>query len=199
MSEPAALPSPVTALVEILLNELLEAAPPHARERLAGRAVAIVVEPPGVAFSLVGAADRLQVIGGVEEPVDARVSGSPLSLGAAMARDDRSGLQIEGDATALSDLQRALGEAEHDWAALFERVAGAGSAGPLQDLFRRATGGMRHAATRSAEDLADYARDEAGWLPPSGAFEAFSEDVARLRDDAARLEARLRRLESGKA
>ncbi|WP_018948228.1 SCP2 domain-containing protein [Thioalkalivibrio sp. ALMg11] len=199
MSEPFALPSPFTALIEATLNEHLASAPEKDRARLAGRAIAIVIEPPGLALSLIGAADRLQVVGGVEEPVDVQLSGSPLSLAAAMVRDDRSGLTITGDATVLSDLQHALRDAGIDWEDLFERFAGAGAAGPLRHLLDQARDSLRHFGRRTTEDLADYARDEAEWLPAGGAFEAFAEDVADLRDGVARLDARLRQLEASQA
>lgn len=195
MPAPIALPSPLTALVEAPLNRHLATAPESARRRLAGRAIAICIEPPGIAFSLVGAADRLQVVGGIEEPADVLLSGSPLSLAAALARDDRSGLSIRGDASILSDLQHALADADLDWEGLFERFAGAGMAAPLRTLLDQARSGLRHAGSRSLEDAVDYVRDEAEWLPPGGAFEAFAADVADLRDATARLEARLQRLQ----
>lgn len=196
MTEPLALPSPFTALIEATLNEHLASAPEKDRARLAGCAIAIVIEPPGLALSLIGAADRLQVVGGVEEPVDVQLSGSPLSLAAAMARDDRSGLTIAGDATALSDLQHALRDSGIDWEGLFERFAGAGAAGPLRHLLDQARDSLRHLGRRTTEDTADYLRDELEWLPAGGAFEAFVEDVADLRDGVARLDARLRQLET---
>ncbi|WP_018860970.1 SCP2 domain-containing protein [Thioalkalivibrio sp. ALJ3] len=196
MAEPIALPSPFTALIEVALNEHLASAPEKDRARLAGRAIAIVIEPPGLAFSLAGAADRLQVVGGVEDPVDVQLAGSPLSLAAALGRDDRSGLTITGDATVLSDLQHALRDSGVDWEGLFERFAGAGAAGPLRHLLDQARGSLRHLGRRSAEDTADYLRDELEWLPAGGAFEAFAEDVADLRDGVARLDARLRQMET---
>ncbi len=199
MAKPLPLPSPLTAVAEHLLNERLRTAPPEARARLAGRAIAVRIDPPGIAFSLVGAADRLQVVGGLEDPADVLLSGSPLALAAALGRDDRSGLALDGDATALSDLRHALNAAEHDWEALFERIAGVGAAAPVRRLLEGTLTGLRHGARRSVEDVVDYARDEAEWLPPGGAFEAFAEDVADLRDDVARLEARLRQLETGHA
>ncbi|WP_019625225.1 SCP2 domain-containing protein [Thioalkalivibrio sp. ALJT] len=199
MAEPIALPSPFAALIEAVLNEHLASSPEQDRARLAGRAVAIVIEPPGLAFSLVGAADRLQVFGGVEDPADGTLAGSPLSLAAALGRDDRSGLTITGDATVLSDLQHALRDAGIDWEGLFERFAGAGAAGPLRHLLDQARDGLHHLGRRSAEDTADYLRDELEWLPAGGAFEAFAEDVAELRDGVARLDARLRQLETRSA
>lgn len=196
MDEPHALPTALTSLLEATLNRHLASAPERDRQRLADRSIGLVIEPPGLAFSLIGAADRVQVVGGIDTPTDVEVRASPPALAAAMARDDRSGLNISGDASALSDLQRALRDAGIDWEDLFERFAGAGAAGPLRNLLERARGGLRHFGRRSTEDLADYLRDELEWLPAGGAFEAFAEDVSRLRDDVARLEARVRHLEA---
>lgn len=199
MDAPHALPTTLTSLLEVTLNRHLSSVPERDRQRLADRTIGLVIEPPGLALSLIGAADRVQVVGGIDTPTDVEVRGSPPALAAALARDDRSGLNISGDASALSDLQRALRNAGIDWEDLFERFVGAGAAGPLRNLLEQARSGLRHFGRRSSEDLADYVRDELEWLPAHGAFEAFAEDVSCLRDDVARLEARMRHLEAYRA
>lgn len=49
---------------------------------------------------------------------------------------------------------------------------------------------------RAMENLREYVAEESGLLPPSSAVIEFAGEVDRLRDDIARLEKRLQRLES---
>ncbi|AGA31801.1 Sterol-binding domain protein [Thioalkalivibrio nitratireducens DSM 14787] len=190
------MPTALTALLEAALDRWLAAGPPSARLRLAGRSIAVTIEPPGLGLVFLGAADRIQVLGELEgEEPDCSVSGSPLALAAALSRGDRSGIVIRGDATVLGDLQRALAGVSFDWAGWFESLAGAGSAGPLLRAGETARARVERFFRRGEADLSGYLQEEIRWLPASGEFDAFSIDLADLRDDVARLEARLERLE----
>jgi ubiquinone biosynthesis protein UbiJ len=193
---PLPLPSVFAAALEATLNRWLNAAPEADRGRLAGRAIAVEIRPPGLGLVFLGAADRLQVLGSLDdETPDVVLRGSPLSLAAAL-RGDRSGVEIEGDAAVLGDLQRALEAVSIDWAEWFESVAGAGTAGPLLAGLDALRGQFRRFTRRGFEDVGDYVQEEARFLPASGEFEAWSADIAELRDDVARLEARIRLLEA---
>lgn len=191
------LPTVLAALLEVVLNQWLAASAEPAVPRLAGRSIALVVQPPGVGMVLLGAADRLQVLGSLEDDeADVTVTGSPVALGAALAREDRSGVTVRGDAAVLTDLQRALAGVSLDWAGWFESVAGAGTAAPLLRAGEALRAHLRRFVVRGFEDSVDYVQEEARWLPPSGEVEAFIEDLADLRDDTARLEARIAQLEA---
>lgn len=192
------LPTALAIPLEIALNRLLAAAPESAVARLSGRSIAVAVQPPGLGLVLLGAADRLQVLGSLddEEP-DVTISGSPVGLAAAIAREDRSGITLQGDAVVLTDLQRALSGVSFDWAGWLESIAGAGAAGPVLQAGESLRDQLRRFMDRSLEDSSEYLQEEARWLPASGEFEALAADLADLRDDAARLEARVARLGDG--
>ncbi|AHE97012.1 ubiquinone biosynthesis accessory factor UbiJ [Thioalkalivibrio paradoxus] len=195
-SPPLALPTALTALLETALGRWLAAGPPSARQCLSGRSIAVAIDPPGLGLVFLGAADRIQVLGELEgEEPDCSVTGSPLALAAALSRGDRSGIAIRGDATVLGDLQRALAGVSVDWAGWFEMLAGAGSAAPLLRAGETARAQVERFFRRGESDLSEYLQEEIHWLPPAGEFDAFSADVADLRDDVARLEARIERLE----
>jgi ubiquinone biosynthesis accessory factor UbiJ len=190
------LPTALAALLELVLNQWLSASSQEAAERLSGRSIAVVVDPPGMGLVFLGAADRLQVLGTLEdEEPDVTVTGSPVGLAAAFARGDRSSVELHGDAAVLTDLQRALAGVSLDWAGWFESIAGAGSAGPLLRAGETLRSQIRRFVDRGFQDSAEYVQQEARWLPAPGEFEALVADLADLRDDAARLEARVARLE----
>jgi ubiquinone biosynthesis accessory factor UbiJ len=96
----------------------------------------------------------------------------------------------------LGDLQRALEAVSIDWAEWFESVAGAGTAGPLLAGLDALRAQFQRFTRRGFEDVGDYVQEEARFLPASGEFEAWTADIAELRDDVARLEARIRLLEA---
>ena len=192
------LPTALAIPLEFALNRLLEAAPASAVGRLSGRSIAVVVQPPGLGLVLLGAADRLQVLGTLEdEEPDVTISGSPVALAAAIAREDRSGIALQGDAAVLTDLQRALSGVSFDWDGWLESVAGAGASGPVQRAGGTLRDQLRRFLDRSLDDSSEYLQEEARWLPASGEFEALGADLAELRDDVARLEARVERLGGG--
>lgn len=192
------LPTALAIPLELALNRLLEASPESAVGRLSGRSIAVVLQPPGLGLVLLGAADRLQVLGSLEdEEPDVTISGSPVALAAAVAREDRSGIALRGDAAVLTDLQRAFSGVSFDWAAWFESIAGAGASGPVQRAGETLRDQLRRFLDRSLEDSSEYLQEEARWLPASSEFEAFEADLAELRDEVARLEARVERLGGG--
>jgi ubiquinone biosynthesis accessory factor UbiJ len=190
------LPTVLTAFLESALNGWLGASSEHpAIRRLAGHSIAVEVQPPGVGLVFLGAADRIQVLGALEgEVAEVTLCGSPVALAAAFGQGDRSGIRVQGDAGVLTDLQRALAEVSFDWLQWLEALTGAGTAGPLLQAGASLRTNLERLVARSLEDTVDYAQEEAGWLPPAGEFEAWSEDLATLRDDLARLEARVQRL-----
>jgi ubiquinone biosynthesis accessory factor UbiJ len=191
------LPTALTAFLELAVNRWLDASEEPAVARLAGHSIAVEVRPPGLGLVFLGAADRLQVLGSLEgEEPDVTLSGSPVALAAALAGGDRSGVSVQGDGAVLTDLQRALAGVSFDWAGWLESLTGAGSAGPLLQAGEALRGHVRRFMRRGLEDTVEYAREEARWLPPSGEFEAWAEDLAELRDATARLEARIARLET---
>ncbi|TVP92227.1 MAG: sterol-binding protein [Thioalkalivibrio sp.] len=192
------LPTAFAIPLEIALNRVLAAAPEPAVARLSGRSIAVSVQPPGLGLVLLGAADRLQVLGSLEdEEPDVTISGSPVALAAAIAGEDRSGITLQGDAAVLTDLQRALSGVSVDWAEWLESIAGAGAAGPVLRAGETLRDQLRRFMDRSLDDSSEYLQEEARWLPASGEFEALAADLAELRDDVARLEARVERLGGG--
>lgn len=198
-SAPGILPLPTlaAAALELAVNPLLAASTEPAIQRLAGRSIAVVVDPPGLGLVFLGAADRLQVLGSLEdEEPDVTVRGSPVALAAALAREDRSDVSLRGDATVLTDLQHALAGVSFDWAGWLESLAGPGTAGPLLRVVESLRGQAQRFVERGLRDSGEYVQEEARWLPASGEFEAMAADVADLRDDTARLEARVARLEA---
>lgn len=205
-----ALPTPLAAPVVAALNHLVEQEPWACGllTPFAGR----VIRFDAAAFSL-----SLKVTGQgcIERALDTDVPAVtllvPLQLWPLVAADVAEGgqaaamrhVRIDGDAefaNAVSTLARHLRwDAAEDLARALRGVMG----GPVADsMAQRAVDGARqvHAqATRVGRALVDnvteYLLDEQPTLVRHAALDVFGGEVARLRDDLARLEKRLERLE----
>ncbi len=101
----------------------------------------------------------------------------------------------EGDAELLSAFndvfQNMAWDAESDLAKVFGPVVGF----RLAEAGRSFTGWLNHATTDTAKTLAEYATHENPMLASPLDIQHFNAEVDTLRDDVARLEARLARLE----
>lgn len=204
--------------LETALNRAL-ALDPDTRDALRpldGRSVVLSLDPPGgegapLALRLTVAQDRLNV-GPVdlEATPDLAVRGTlagALSFGmqtllpkllGGREDDDASvpvgRMRIEGDADLARRLQRLAERFDPDWrqpfAAVFGDVIGVQIANGFAAALKQAQAGGRSFAENAAEYLTEESRD----VVPRAELEAFYDDVDALRDDAARLAARVARL-----
>ena len=196
---------PAGRALEAALNRAL-ALDPETREGLAhldGRSVELAVETPPLALRLQVQGERL-VVG----PVDAgKVPdlGVRATLGALLAqlpplrRDDAppiGRMRVSGDADLARRLQRLAERFDPDWqqpfAAVFGDILGVQVANAIAAGLRHARDAGREFAETTAEFLTEESRD----VVPRAELEAFHDAVDTLRDDAARLSARVARLRS---
>lgn len=204
--------------LETALNRALALDPDtcDALRPLDGRSVVLSLDPPGgegapLALRLTVAQDRLNV-GPVdlEATPDLAVRGTlagALSFGmqtllpkllGGREDDDASvpvgRMRIEGDADLARRLQRLAERFDPDWrqpfAAVFGDVIGVQIANGFAAALKQAWAGGRSFAENTAEYLTEESRD----VVPRAELEAFYDDVDALRDDAARLAARVARL-----
>lgn len=139
---------------------------------------------------------RLTVAAAYHGPADIQVSAPAASLfAAALKRDDAPprGMQINGDAETAQVFSRLLRRADLDWEELLSRYTGDVAAHQIGNAIRDLGRWGRDAASRLAQDVAEYLQYESRDLPPRREVEAFITEVDRLRDDTERLEARLKR------
>jgi ubiquinone biosynthesis protein UbiJ len=117
-----------------------------------------------------------------------------------LARDETAlkEIEIKGSAelaNAVQDLFRQLAwDIEEDLSRLFPDVV----AHRLAEGGRAFAAWQSEAATRLAENLAEYLTEERPLLARPADVQSFLREVDRLREDAARLEKRIARLESAR-
>lgn len=172
-----------------------------ALESLQGRSVELAVEAPPLALRLQVDGGRLAV--GPVDPGSEPDLGVRATLGGLLAqlpmfrRDDAppvGRMRVSGDADLARRLQRMAERFDPDWqqpfVAVFGEVVGV-------QVARAVAAGLRHARAAGrdlAETAAEFVTEESRDVVGRAELEAFHDEVDTLRDDAARLAARVARL-----
>ena len=194
---------PAGRALEAALNRAI-ALDPETRAALAplqGRSVELAVEAPPLALRLQVEGERLTV--GPVDPGNEPDLGVRATLGGLLSqlpllrRDDAppvGRMRVSGDADLARRLQRLAERFDPDWqqpfVAVFGEIAGV-------QVARAVAAGLRHARDAGrdlAETAAEYVTEESRDVVGRAELDAFHDDVDTLRDDAARLAARIARL-----
>ena len=131
-----------------------------------------------------------------EAHVDMRVPAASLVV-TALKRDPEAipkGMQMNGEAETAQVFSRLLRNADLDWEELLAQRIGDVAAHQVGNAVRGFMRWSRDSGTRLGQDLADYLHYESRNLPPRHEVQGFVSEVDRLRDDAERFDARLRRV-----
>jgi ubiquinone biosynthesis protein UbiJ len=131
-----------------------------------------------------------------EVQVSVRVPAASL-VATALKRDPEAvpkGMQMSGEAETAQVFSRLLRNADLDWEELLAQRIGNVAARPIANLIRGVVRWSQDSGTRLGQDLADYLHYESRDLPPRHEVQGFVSDVDRLRDDAERFDARLKRV-----
>ncbi len=202
--------------LEAALNRALALDPDtrDALQPLDGRSVVLALDPPrgaagaALALQLKVAGNRL-LVGPVEDAqapdlaVRSTLAGVlsllPRLLGARDPDDDAppvGRMRIEGDAELARRLQRLAERFDPDWqqpfTAVFGEVLGVQIANGAAAALKQA----RVSGQKLAESAAEYVTEESRDVISHAELNAFYDDVDALRDDAARLAARIARLKT---
>jgi ubiquinone biosynthesis protein UbiJ len=208
---------PAGRALEAALDRAL-ALDPETRAALAaldGRSIDLALEAPPLALRLTVDGDRVRVGSaagqGATEPAAEADLGVRATLGAVLAQLPRllpganrhdeappvGRMRVSGDADLARRLQRLAERFDPDWQQPFVSVFGEIIGVQVANAF---AAGLRHARAAGrdfAETAAEYLTEESRDVVPRAELDAFHDDVDTLRDDAARLAARIARLRAG--
>lgn len=193
---------PAIALVaaETAINKALGMDPISARRlaALEGRVIAIHLDPPALTLYLLPDQHGLMLMGRYEGDPELRLSGSPSAFAKLAAGNGGGippGISIEGDASLASELQAIAAGLDLDWEEQLSRITGDGIAHQTGRLVRGSGAYLRQTANTLGLNLEELLKEEARLLPQRFEVDQWVNDVDRLRDDVARLEARLARID----
>lgn len=199
---PAPFPSPSSAApLAAALNALL-ARQPIARERLrrhAGKTLRLALPLLDLRVTVAADGDDCRFDTAPEEAgVDLTLAPQPAALPGWLVGGSMSELfSAEGDGLLAADVAKAF--ADFDWVLALRPYLGDIAASRVDQFLKGLHAWRAQAAESAGRNLAEYAVHEQALLAEPNALRAFVAEVDRLREDADRLEARLRLLETGRA
>jgi ubiquinone biosynthesis accessory factor UbiJ len=167
--------------------------------RLDGRALELELSGTPLRIFLEIGDGRIALTERRDSPADARLAGTPLSL-LALAGPQAEGrlrsgkVRIEGDAEIAQAFRELLEHTQPDLEEELAQVVGDVAARRVANLARGMLDFGRRATDSLATSAAEYLQEEGRDVPVRLEVEEFLRDVDLLRDDVARLEARLARL-----
>ena len=196
-------PALICAAVEVALNRTLRLEPEVLEDfaKLDGKLLALTVDGLEWDFFVECMPSGVRVLPSFERRADVHLHGGAIGY-AQLARQFKSGdthlppgVSIDGDAELLHRFTRLLARIGFEPAELIAKFTGDGAAqrlvGGLQSLF----GWSSQSAKTMTLNTAEYLREETYDLARKTDADEWGASVETLRDDVARLEARLKRLE----
>ncbi len=193
----------LSPLVRTLNRNIGESTP--ARElcqQLDDRVIAIRVRDTGLAMFFEINNEVLDLRTATEAEPDVVLTGSLVTL-ARMAGPDghdhspaalRGGLDITGDAFTAQAFQKLLKHARPDPEEELSRFVGDAAAFRAGEIARGVRDWAIEARATMGANVREYLQEESGQVPSRYEVERFARSVDTLRDDVARLEARINRL-----
>jgi ubiquinone biosynthesis protein UbiJ len=169
---------------------------------LAGKVIALTIEPFGETVYLCPTERSIQVLDAYPEPPDTRISGSLSALGlmgisAKPMRSVFSGeVKIEGDIATGRKFQALFDKLNIDLEEQLSRFTGDVIARQIGNFFRTGTRWTRESIRTFELNLGEFLQEETRDLPAGPEAEIFYRQVDELRADFDRLNSRIERLES---
>jgi ubiquinone biosynthesis protein UbiJ len=197
-----ALQAALRPLASVLNRNIRDNTP--ARElckELSGVLIAVRVRDTALAAYFDVGDDTLDVVATTSKDPDVSIEGSLLTLarmagssGESAIRD--GSLSLSGDAEIASRFQQLLEIAKPDLEEELAGVVGDVAAHRLGEFARGLGNWGREARSTMGANIREYLQEESRDVPSRHEVDRFSSDVSILRDDVARVEARLNRLQA---
>lgn len=166
-----------------------------------GKVICIELMGLGQQFYLIPDPSGIQLLGDFEGEADCIIRGTPWSL-ARMGKEQSGSQQlftgdveISGDTDLAHRFGRFMSSLEIDWEEQLSRLTGDVVAHEVGNLARGLGAWGREQLATSGMNLQEYLTEELRLLPSRCEVEEFLSDVDHLRDDLARLDARIAQLQ----
>mgnify|MGYP001554117043 FL=1 len=195
------LPAIVLAGLEIAINRYLslDAETLSRLAALSGKVIAVELRGLGMTLYMAPHGGGIQLLSDYRGTPDTVISGTPWSLARAGYGGDRGALfagevEIRGDVTLGQRFEAVLREIDIDWEEQLSRLVGDVAAHQVGNLVRDTLKWGAKSAETLGRDVTEYLQEESRHLPQRDEVNAFLAAVDKLRDDAERLAARVKRL-----
>ena len=108
-------------------------------------------------------------------------------------------ISIGGDTKTGEAIRDVLKHIDIDWEEQLSKVVGDTIAHPIASTFQKIVRFAKRGVKSLGGNVSEYLHYESKQLPPKNAVEHFIEEVAKVRDDVDRMDARVQRLQAGKS
>ena len=168
-------------------------------EKLQGKVLQIDITGFEVSFQVEFLAQTIRLHTGQHLTADAIVRGAPFTLLNTLRQKDSKQLfsgeiQLSGDVELIKKIKRLSDFISFDWAYYLSKFVGEYPASRLQHSVAELSRLGQRNKDALSEELVRYLQDEAQQLPASEQAQSFYASVDQARDQAERLQARLKRL-----
>ena len=103
-------------------------------------------------------------------------------------------IQVSGDMEFAKQLKDLFSNLDIDWEEQLSRVVGDAIAYPLARFLKTMSQWARQSVENFGQNMTEYVQAEMDYLVPEEELQVFFSDIDDLRDDLARLQARIERL-----
>lgn len=186
----------LTAILERAFNhyiQLDECAPKKLAD-LDGNVIAVEIKYTSLVFYLDFQHGNVFIHESLDGEPQARIIASPVALMRLGTGVDSSDMIIHGDTELGQQFKHILEDLDIDWEEHLSRLAGDALAHRIGHAFQQAKGWSNETRDIVAANTAEYLQQESGLLPMKPELDELLSSIDELRDDADRLEARVRRL-----
>jgi ubiquinone biosynthesis protein UbiJ len=187
-----------TAGLELAVNQWL-ALDPQALARFApcfGKVIAVELQGTGLTLYCLPAPTGMTLMTQYQGQADTTLSGRPFAL-FKLATGDSARVMLDGEVVIRGNVEigqafkRAMDRMDIDWEEHVSHITGDVIAHKAGHLIREFGQWWSNSSQRFASNLRDYVQDEMQMNPTPTEAERFYHDIETLRDDIARLSARI--------
>lgn len=165
--------------------------------QLHGKVIAVEIEGPAVRVYCLPGPEGINLLTHYTAEADTLLRGTPLALLQLALHTDSSAVLFKGAVTLQGDIELGqrfkaiLSHLQIDWEELLSRFSGDVVAHKFGFFMRECQDWWRHSRGRLQHNAVEYLQQELHSLPLRNQAEAFATAVETLRDDVARLSARI--------
>lgn len=193
----------INQYLNIALNQFADEVDHPGLDALDGKVISINLSGPKVQFYLAFNQQHVHVQSHIHGEADAQITGSPLSflrMGLQGKHQQKKALfagdiTITGDADLGRQVNVLLDDINIDWEEFLSQFIGDIVAHEIGARARTLAGWLRQTADTLVDDSHEYLHEETQWLVSKAELEPYLVAVDELRDDVARLEKRIERLQ----
>ena len=196
------LPPMLLAGLEVAINRCLamDSASLARFGELSGKVIAVELRGLDLTLTLAPHGGGIQLLQDFAGTPDTVISGTPLALVRVGIAGDRAALfsgeaEIHGDVPLGQRFEALLRGIDIDWEEQLSQLVGDVAAHQVGNLVRDTLAWGAKSADTLRRDVGEYLQEESRQLPRPAEVQIFLAGVDMLRDDIARLEARIRRLQ----